>query len=224
MNLAAIAINNKTVTWFAVIIILIGGVGSYLNLPQLEDPAYTVKTAVITTNYPGATAEEVELEVTDRIEQGLMEMKEIRYVESMSRTGFSMIRVEMLPHYWSDKLPQIFDEMRRKVKKMEVFLPPGASSPEVFDDYGLVYGLLLAITGEGFSYEQLERYSKDLRKELSTVKGVSRVDFWGRQEKVIYLDTSQAQITNLGISEQSVIQTLHGQNMVVDAGAVDVLD
>ncbi len=97
MNLAAIAINNKTVTWFAVAVILIGGIGSYFALPQLEDPAFTVKTAVITTSYPGATAEEVELEVTDRIEQGIMEMKEIRYVESRSMPGESFIRVEMLP-------------------------------------------------------------------------------------------------------------------------------
>ncbi len=224
MNPAAIAINNKTVTWFAVIIILLGGIGSYFQLPQLEDPAFTVKTAVVMTNYPGATAEEVELEVTDRIEQGLQEMKEIRYVESMSRPGFSLIRVEMLPEYWSDKLPQIFDEMRRKVKKMESSLPPGASKPEIHDDYGLVFGLLLAITGDGYSYEQLERYAKDLRKELSTVKGVSRVDFWGLREKVIYLDISQAQATNLGISEDSFVATLRNQNMVVDAGSVDVLD
>ena len=224
MNLAEIAIKNKTVTWFAVFIILVGGIGSYFDLPQLEDPAFTVKSAVITTNYPGATAEEVELEVTDRIEQGLMEMKEIRYVESMSKPGFSMIRVEMKPEYWSDKLPQIFDEMRRKVKKMESSLPPGASTPEVNDDYGLVFGLLLAITGDGYSYEQLERYAKDLRKELSTVEGVARVDFWGLREKVIYLDTSQTQLANLGISEESISQTLRNQNMVVDAGAVDVLD
>ncbi len=224
MNLAAIAIENKTVTWFAVLIILIGGIGSYFELPQLEDPAFTVKTAVITTHYPGATAEEVELEVTDRLEQGLMEMKEIRYVESMSRPGFSMIRVEMLPEYWSDKLPQIFDELRRKVKKMEASLPPGTSKPEVADDYGQVFGLLLAITGDGFSYEQLERYAKDMRKELSTITGVARVDFWGLREKVIYLDTSQAQLANLGISEDSITRTLKNQNMVVDAGSVDVLD
>ena len=224
MNLAAIAIKNKTVTWFAVVVILIGGIGSYFQLPQLEDPAFTVKTAVITTHYPGATAEEVELEVTDRIEQGLMEIKEIRYVESMSRPGFSMIRVEMLPEYWSDKLPQIFDEMRRKVTKMAPSLPPGASTPVVNDDYGLVFGLLLAITGDGYTYEQLERYAKDLRKELSTVEGVSRVDFWGLREKVIHLDTTQAQLANLGISEDSITETLRNQNMVVDAGSVDVLD
>ena len=224
MNLAAIAIENRTVTWFAVFIIVIGGIASFFDLPQLEDPAFTVKTAVITTSYPGATAEEVELEVTDRIEQGLMEMKEVRYVESMSRPGFSMIRVEMLPQYWSDKLPQIFDEMRRKVQKMEASLPPGAGKPEVADDYGQVFGLLLAITGDGYSYDQLERYAKDLRKELSTVEGVSRVDFWGLREKVIYLDTSQTQLANLGISEDSITQTLHNQNMVVDAGSVNVLD
>ncbi len=224
MNLGALAVNNKAVVWFAAIIILIAGVASFDALPQLEDPNFTVKTAVVTTAYPGATAEEVELEVTDKIEQALMEMKEIRYVESMSRVGSSMIRVEMLPEFWSDKLPQIFDELRRKVRKAESALPPGAGRPQVFDDYGQVFGLLLAITGDGYSYEELERYAKDLRKELSRVKGVARVDFWGLQEKVVYLDVAQSQLANLGISEDSISETLRNQNMVVDAGAVDVMD
>ena len=224
MNFGAFAINNKVTVYFAVILILLAGVAGYLQLGQLEDPKFSVKTAVIQTAYPGATAEEVELEVTDRIETAIQEMDQIKYVESFSRAGLSFVRVEMLPEYWSDRLPQIFDELRRKVRKAEDELPPGAGRPQVFDDYGQVFGLFLAITGEGFSYAELERYAKDLRKELSRIKGVARVDFWGVQEKVIYLDASQTQLTNLGLSDESIVETLRQQNMVIDAGGVDVQD
>ena len=222
MNLGAFAINNKITVYFAAILILLAGAGSYFRLGQLEDPKFSVKTAVIQTAYPGATAEEVELEVTDRIETAIQEMDQIKYVESFSRAGLSFVRVEMLPEYWSDRLPQIFDELRRKVQKAEVNLPPGAGRPQVFDDYGQVFGLFLAITGEGFSYAELEHYAKALRKELSRIKGLARVDFWGVQEKVIYLDASQNQLTNLGLSDTSIVETLQQQNMVVDAGGVDV--
>ncbi len=224
MNFGAFAINNKVTVYFAVILILLAGAASYFELGQLEDPKFSVKTAVIQTAYPGATADEVELEVTDRIETAIQEMDQIKYVESFSRAGLSFVRVEMLPEYWSDRLPQIFDELRRKVRKAEDQLPPGAGRPQVFDDYGQVFGLFLAITGEGFSYGELERYAKDLRKELSRIKGVARVDFWGVQEKVVYLDASQTQLTNLGLSDDSIVETLKQQNMVVDAGNVDVQD
>ena len=224
MNFGSIAINNKITIYFAAILILAAGAAAYFGLGQLEDPKFSVKTAVIQTAYPGATAEEVELEVTDRIETAIQEMKQIKYVESFSRAGLSFIRVEMLPEYWSDRLPQIFDELRRKVRKAEDLLPPGAGRPEIADDYGQVFGLFFAITGEDYSYAELERYAKDLRKELSRIKGLARVDFWGVQEKVIYLDASQTQLTNLGLSDESLVETLKQQNMVVDAGGVDVQD
>ncbi len=224
MNFGAIAINNRVTVYFAVVLILLAGVASYFQLGQLEDPKFSVKTAVIQTSYPGATAEEVELEVTDKIETAMQEMQQIKYVESFSRAGLSFVRVEMLPEYWSDRLPQIFDELRRKVRKAEAQLPPGAARPQVFDDYGQVFGLFFAVTGEDYNYAELERYAKDLRKELSRVRGVARVDFWGVQEKVIYLDASQTQLTNLGLSDESIVETLRQQNMVVDAGSVDVQD
>ena len=125
----------------------IAGTASFFALGQLEDPQYTVKTAAITTLYPGASPEEVELEVTDRIELAIQELHELKYVESFSRAGFSLVKVEIRPEYWSDRLPQVWDTLRRKIRDMESTLPPGAGRPDVGDDFGDVYGVTPIVAG-----------------------------------------------------------------------------
>jgi len=199
-----------------------GGLASFFSLGQLEDPDYSVKTAVIVTQYPGASAAEVELEVTDRIEIALQQLKTIDYLRSFSAPGYSQIWVNIKTQYWSDKLPQIWDDMRRKVREVEGSLPPGCQRPIVNDDFGDVYGLLMAITGDGYSYAEMEDAAKNLKKELSLVEGVARVELWGVQPKVIYLEASETQLSQLGISDKSIVATMQQQNMVVDAGSVDV--
>ena len=222
MSLAAFAVEKKAVTYFATAIMVVAGFLAYKTLGQLEDPDYTVKTAVITTPYPGASPEEVELEVSDRIETKIQELKQIKWIESTSRAGVSMVKVEMLPQYWADSLPQVWDELRRKIREVETDLPPGAGRPRVFDDYGDVFGFQLALVGDGFEYADMERFAKDLRKELVLVKGVARVDLWGVQQKVIYVDALETQLTELGITDTSLIKTLQNQNMVVDGGGVEL--
>ena len=222
MSLTAIAIEKRTVTYFVIFLLVAGGIGAFFSLGQLEDPEFTVKTGVITTVYPGASPEEVELEVTDRIELAIQEMPQLKYIESSSRAGMSQISVELLPQYWSDQLPQVWDELRRKIRNIEHMLPPGAGRPEIADDFGDVYGFQLAVVGDGFSYAELEEYAKEIKKELSLVKNVSRVDLWGVQNKAIYVTVSQSQLAELGLSDTSVKATLEQQNMVVDAGGVDM--
>jgi multidrug efflux pump subunit AcrB len=222
MNLAAIAIEKRAVTYFVLFLLLTAGVASFFALGQLEDPEFTVKTAVITTSYPGASPAEVELEVTDRIEIALQELKQIEYLESFSMAGFSLIKVNIEPEYWADRLPQVWDEMRRKVRDVETQLPPGADRPVISDDFGDVFGFQLAVTGDGYSYSELERFVKALRKELSLVEGVARVDLWGNQQQVIYVDASETQLSQLGMTDQNIAVTLQTQNLVVDAGSVDV--
>ena len=224
MNLARLAIENRAVTYFAVFLIVTGGIFSFFNLGQLEDPAFTVKIAVVTTSYPGASPEQVELEVTDRIEQAIQEMAEIDYLESWSRAGQSLIKVNIKPEYWSDSLPEVWSKLRAKVRDVESHLPPGTGRPDVSDDFGDVFGFQLALTAEGFSYAELEAYAKSVRKELSLVKGVARVDLWGVQKRVIYLDVAQTQFAELGITDTNLKDTLGQQNMVVDAGGVDLQD
>ena len=222
MNLAKIAIEKKALSYFITFLLVAGGLASFFSLGQLEDPDYSVKTAVIITQYPGASAAEVELEVTDRIEIALQQLKTIDYLKSFSAPGYSQIWVNIKTQYWSDKLPQIWDDMRRKVREVEGSLPPGCNRPIVNDDFGDVYGLLMAITGDGYSYAEMEDAAKSLKKELSLVEGVARVELWGVQPKVIYLEASETQLSQLGISDKSIIATMQQQNMVVDAGSVDV--
>jgi multidrug efflux pump subunit AcrB len=222
MSLTAIAIEKRTVSYFVVILLVLAGIGAFLSLGQLEDPEFTVKTAVITTLYPGASPEEVELELTDRLELAIQEMPQVDYIESFSRAGMSLISVEIKHKYVAEELPQIWDELRRKIRNIEAMLPPGAGRPDVSDDFGDVFGFQLAVVGDGFSYADLEKYAKDIRKELSLVDNVARVDLWGVQKKAIFVNVSQAQLAELGLSDASVKATLEQQNMVVDAGGVDL--
>jgi multidrug efflux pump subunit AcrB len=221
MNLPAIAVEKRPITSFFTLLVVLGGLYSYSQLGRLEDPEFTVKTAAIVTSYPGASAEQVELEVTDRIETKLQEMAEIKNLYSSSRSGLSIIKVDIKDQYWSDRLPQVWDIIRKKIRDIEGSLPPGAGRPQVLDDYGYVFGFLLAVTSDGYSDAELERYVKNLRKELSLVPGVARVSLWGVREKRIYIDVSEAQLALLGLTPAELVATLRTQNMVVDAGRVD---
>jgi multidrug efflux pump subunit AcrB len=222
VNLTEFSIKNRTVIYFTVLLLVLGGIASFSGLGQLEDPEFTVKTAVIATLYPGASPEEVELEVTDRLEIALQEIKSLDDVESWSWAGYSQIKVNIKPEYWSDRLPQEWDIVRKKIREVETSLPPGAGRPVINDDFGDVFGLVMAITGDGFSYAEMEETAKSLKKELSLVEGVARVDLWGVQDKVIYLDVQETQLTELGLTDESIVSTLQNQNMIVDAGSVDV--
>ncbi len=191
---------------------------------QLEDPEFTVKTASIVTEYPGASAEEVELEVTDLIETKLQEMVEVKRIYSNSRAGKSIIKVDIQNEYWADRLPQVWDVMRKKIKDIQPTLPPGVKEPVIGDDFGFVYGFMLSVSGDGYSYAELEAAAKELRKELSVVKGVSRVILHSVQPKRIYIDVSQPQIAALGLTPADIQRTLQQQNMVVDAGHIEFQD
>ncbi len=222
MGLTAFAIKNSVFTYFTAVLIFLVGIAAFFNLGQLEDPVFTVKTAVIVTTYAGASPEEVELEVTDRLEIALQEIAEIKYIESISKAGLSIIKINLAEKYTSKLLPPIWEEVRKKIRDVEASLPPGTGRPDVSDDFGDVFGFQLAVTGDGFSYAELEEYAKSLRKEIGLVKGVSRVDLWGVQPKAIYIDVSETQLSELGLSDDNFIATLKTQNAVLDAGSVDV--
>jgi multidrug efflux pump subunit AcrB len=222
MNLPELAIRNRTLTVFALLVLVLAGIGAFFELGQLEDPDFTIKVAVVSTTYPGATPREVERDVTDRIETKIQELKQVDYLESFSREGLSVIKVFVKPSYTSKEIPQIWDELRRKVGDIAPQLPKGAGPSLVGDDFGDVYGLLLAVTGDGYSYAQLKDYVTNLKKELSLVPGVARVELWGAQDRRIYLDANLSQLTHLGISEASLQRTLAQQNAVAQSGSVNV--
>ncbi len=222
MSLAEISIEKRAVTYFVVLLIVVGGIGSFFALGQLEDPDFTVKTAVVATAYPGATPEEVELEVTDRLEKAIQQMPQLDTLYSISKAGLSLITVDIKQAYWSDRLPQVWDEMRKEIRDILPTLPPGAQKPQIMDDFNFVYGFVLAIVGDGFTYQELEEYADELKRELSVVSGVARVALWGVQDKVVYVDVSEQQLATLELTGEAIASTLRQQNTVVDAGSIDV--
>jgi multidrug efflux pump subunit AcrB len=216
------AVENRTVTYFVALLLVVGGIGSFFSLGQLEDPEFTVKTALVITAYPGASPREVELEVTDRIEKAVQELPQLKHLYSTSTAGMSVVKVDIYDKYWATELPQVWDEMRSKIRDIEGTLPPGAQVPIVTDDFNFVYGFVLAVTGDGFTPEQLDDYVDHLRRELALVPGVSRADQWGEPDRVIYVDVSERQLSELGLSVQTVARTFEQQNVVVDAGRIDL--
>ncbi len=223
MSIAQYSVERKTVVGFTTVVLLAAGMVAFLQLGQLEDPEFAIKSATITTSYPGASASEVELEVTDPLEIAIQEMPQLKYVKSISRPGLSIVQVELLASYTSKKLPQIWDELRKKVRDAQGNLPPGAGESIVADDFGDVYGFLLAITrDDGFTDAELESYADALKKELSLVRGVARVELWGVQQQCIFVDVQETQLTQLGITLEQLQNTLAQQNVVVDSGSVDL--
>ena len=220
MNITEFAVKNQVVTWLAVFLLLLGGLFSYEKLGKLEDPEFTIKTAVIVTQYTGAGPIEVEQEVTERIEIALQEIPEIDNVESVSRAGLSIVKIEIKNKYWSDQLPQIWDTLRRKIRNVENTLPAGASRPDIRDDFGDVFGFVLAVTGDGFTYNQLEKEVKRLKKKLSLVEDVSRVEYWGKQSRAIYLKVSESRLATLGITNNDLARALNFQNTQTASGNI----
>ena len=222
MSLTEFAIEKRAISYFAIFLLGVGGAAAFSSLGQLEDPDFSVKTALVVTQYPGASPHEVELEVTDRIEKAIQEMPQVKDLYSTSTAGVSTVRVDILDEYWADRLPQVWDELRNKADDVAASLPPGAGAPEVVDDFSFVYGFVLAMTGDGFSKAELDDTIDLIRKELALVPGVARAEPWGVPDKVVYVDASQAQLSELNMTGENIAATLAQQNMVVDAGHVDV--
>ncbi|MGL4828821.1 MAG: efflux RND transporter permease subunit, partial [Vibrio sp.] len=221
-GVAAYFINNRVISWMVSLIFLIGGTAAFFNLGRLEDPAFTIKDAMVVTSYPGATPQQVEEEVTYPLEKAIQQLTYVDEVNSISSRGLSQITVTMKNKYGPDDLPQIWDELRRKVNDLKGSLPPGVNPPLVIDDFGDVYGILLAVTGEGYSYKELLDYVDYLRRELELIDGVSKVSVSGQQQEEVFIEISMKRISTLGISPQTVFNLLSTQNIVSDAGAIRI--
>jgi len=222
MNVAEAAVRYKTITLVMTALIICAGAMSYQNLGRLEDPEFTIKEAQIFTQYPGATAMEVALEVTDEIETAVQQLGQVKLVTSISEPGLSTIRVEMKDKYDKHSLPQVWDELRRKVNDMQPNLPPGATTSIVNDDFGDVYGIFIAIYGDGYSYAEIKQYVDLLRRELLLVQDVGKIAVYGNREETVYVEISRARLAQLEISPDTLYASLSGQNLVTPAGRVQV--
>jgi multidrug efflux pump subunit AcrB len=222
MNLARFSFNKRVIIWMIIIIFTAGGIFAYMNLSRFEDPEFTIKEAIVNTPYPGATPKEVEEEVTDKIESAIQQMPQLKHLKSTSMFGKSEITVEIKDKYTGATLPQIWDELRRKVSDIQDKLPPGAGPSTVNDDYGDVYGMYFALTGDGYSYHELNEFAKYTRKQILLIPGVAKVAISGKQQEQIFVEISQARLAQLGISPDTIYNTLRTQNKIVFAGSVRV--
>jgi multidrug efflux pump subunit AcrB len=220
MKFAKTVLNTRMI-WVLLSVIIAGaGLITYQKLGRLAYPDFTIKTAMVLTPYAGASALEVENEVTNKIEQAVQSLGQLDYVKSISQEGLSIVYVEIKPGFDGTEIPQIWDELRRKVNDINVYLPPGAGPARVNDDFGDVYGVYFAISGAGFSPRELKEYAKYLKKELLLVDEVAKIDIWGDQTEVVYVEFPRSRLSQLGISPDQIFGTLASQNLITPAGRV----
>jgi multidrug efflux pump subunit AcrB len=222
LNIAEFSIRKQVVTVTLTLVLLVAGILAFMNLPRLEDPEFTIKEAIIATPYPGASAAEVEEEVTNVIEMACQELGQLWWIESTSKRGMSVVKARIRDKYDKTSLPQVWDELRRKVNDYQVKLPPGAGPSIVNDDFGDVYGVYLALTGEGYSYAELYAHAKMLRRELLLVQDVKKITLFAAQPEVIWVEMSRTKMAAMGISQQDVYRALSAKNLPVDAGRIGV--
>jgi multidrug efflux pump subunit AcrB len=224
MDIAKFAIKKNVFTYFLSVLILLGGIYSFENLGRLEDPEFAIKDALVVTHYPGASAKEVEDEVTEKIETAIQELGQLDEIVSMSRPGVSTITVTIKDKYDKNKLPQVWDELRRKVNDVQSSLPPGVSPSVVKDDYGDVFGALLTVYGNDYTYKELKDFVDFLKTELSLAQDVAKITIWGDQQEEIFVEISRARMSQLGVRLDEIYSLLAQQNLVTPSGKVRVGD
>ena len=218
------ALNNTKLLIFLLIVLVVGGGISYYNMSKLEDPEITVKQAVVVTVYPGATAYQVELEVTDVLEKGLRQVKYVKDITSRSMDDMSMITVELSRTCPDDEVQQVWDNLRRKIHDLQSSLPDGARESIVKDDFGDVYGLFYAMTSDGFDYKELSEYADLVRREVNKIDGISNIVVYGERKKCINISLYEDKMANLGVLPLEVISTMQGQNKTVYSGYFETSD
>jgi multidrug efflux pump subunit AcrB len=224
MKITEFCLENRTTTLFLTVVAIAGGIFSFNNMGRLEDPEFVIKDALVITPYPGATAEEVEQEVSDEIEMAVQQLGQLFEVESRSARGLSTVTVTIKDRFGKDLLPQVWDELRRKVGDAQPNLPPGAGPSIVNDDFGDVFGVFVALYGEEYSYAELYEVAKFLRREFLVVQDVARVDIFGDQSEVVYVELDRDRLSQLGLSPSVIINELQSRNVVSNAGRVNVGD
>lgn len=211
-------LRHRAASYLMTVVLLIGGSLTFTGMGQLEFPEFTIRNALVTTQYPGATPEEVEQEVTSTLEEAIQEMPAIKRISSVSSDGFSQITVELQSTVQNEELQQLWDSLRRKVGDAQAALPPGASRSRVNDDFGDVFGLMINLTGDGYAMPDLKGHAEFLKRELALVDGVEKVSLAGVREERIFIEVDREQLRALNIPLSSLQQLLDTQNAVADSG------
>ncbi|WP_458377828.1 efflux RND transporter permease subunit [Pseudomonas fluorescens] len=217
-NLSEWALRNRQIVLFLMLLLAIVGALSYTKLGQSEDPPFTFKAMVIRTNWPGATAEEVSRQVSERIEKKLMETGEYERIVSFSRPGESQVTFVARDSMHSVQIPDLWYQVRKKISDIRHTLPPGIQGPFFNDEFGTTFGNIYALTGDGFDYAVLKDYADRIQIQLQRVKDVGKVDLLGLQDEKIWIELSNVKLATLGLPLAAVQQALEEQNAMSTAG------
>ncbi len=218
MNLTDLAIEKNRITLTIVGMLVIAGSLAVINLPKAQDPGFIVRTAVITTQFPGASPERVEQLVTDKLEKKIQEMPEIDSIISESRTGISVINANFKESY--KVMRPIFDDLRRKIDTVTPDLPQGAQTPKVNDEFGDVFGSVYTLSGDGFSYAELKTVADELRDQLLKEPDIAKVSIHGAQQEVIFVEYNNSRLSELGLSPQQLSASLATVNILLSGGDI----
>ncbi|MFT4174569.1 MAG: efflux RND transporter permease subunit [Rhodocyclaceae bacterium] len=220
-NLSEWALHHKQMVAFLIIVLMAAGVRSFMSLGQNEDPSFTFKVAVVRTAWPGATAREVELQVTERVEKKLQEVPYVDTLRSYSKPGESLVFVLLKDSTPPKAVPESWRKLRQKVDDVAPTLPSGVVGPFVNDEFGDTFGNIIALTGDGFSLPDLRRIADRIALELRRVPDVKKVELLGVQSERIYIEVSHAKLSTLGLSPAIVFDALQKQNTLTPAGDVN---
>jgi len=218
VDLTRYAIENRVVTFVALAVVAFSGYSAYHALPRAEDPGFLVRYAIVRTQFPGASPERVELLVTDKLERAIQEIPEVAHINSESRTGRSIINVEVRESV-TDLRP-VWDNLRRKVDRAAGELPQGVV-PVVDDEFGDVFGTVIALTADGFSYAELEEVAQQVRDVLLKISDVAKVEIHGAQEERVFVDFDNPRLAGLGLSAPQLQSILQASNIIISGGAVE---
>ena len=218
MDLTRLAIEKNRVTIALLAVALFGGLIAFNGLPRAEDPGFVIRTAQVITQFPGASPERVEDLVTHHLERAIREIPELESVESTSKTGVSIITVNIQEKY--KEMRPIWDSLRRKVERETPQLPKGTLDPIVNDEFGDVFGIVMALTGDGFSYAELKQVADATRDRFLQLPDVAKVEILGVQEERIFIEYENARLAELGLAPTELSDILEAQNIVTPGGSI----
>ena len=221
MKLVKYFLQKKAVTILLLVLILAGGLFSYIKMGKLEDAPFTIKQALVLTPYPGASPSEVQSQVTDVLEESIQSLGELYYLKTENRTGLSKITVYVKKEIRADEMQQLWDKLRRKVNDVQSKLPAGAGPSVVNDDFGDVLGVFYGLTGKSHTYRELENEAKIIKNELLKIKDVAKIEIYGIQTPTIDVSVSPSVMAQSGITTSDIARAFEAQNKVVDAGGID---
>lgn len=220
-TLAKFFLKNRALSWLLLALILLGGVVAYVGMGKLEDAPFTIKQAVVTTTYPGASPLEVQQQVTDVLEEAIQSLGELYYLKTENRAGLSKITVYVKKEIRADAMQQLWDKLRRKVGDAQGKLPAGAGTSVVNDDFGDVLGVFYGLSSAVYTYRELEEQAECLKNELLAVPDVARVELYGVQNRTIEVEADPSLLAASGLTMADIAAAFDRQNRIVDAGAVE---